>query len=364
MASRPSTAPDFLLSRSHGSVRTQGSRAFFTSVDEALADPSIPLIVGALPFDPTAPAALTVPESVIWEPAALNPHEYYLRGQGSTLSARVAGFDPSPELHASRIKDAVSALRTHPDHRKVVLARAVDIDFDEPVDPRLIAARLIDTSAARDGFIVDLGNSWLVGCSPEMLVRKQGAEISLFPLAGSAPRMSDPALDEAAARELVSSKKNLTEHSYVVADIREKLMPLTSSLTIPDSPVLTSTNEVWHLATPITGTLVDESMSALTLASLIHPTPAICGTPTSWAHSYIQSVESDRHFYAGAVGWADNHGNGEFMVAIRCAEVSADGLHARAWAGGGIVADSDPDEELAETSAKLATIMKALGLTL
>ncbi|MDY6050073.1 MAG: isochorismate synthase [Corynebacterium sp.] len=362
MASRPSTAPDFLLSRAHGSVRTQGSRAFFRSIEDIPADLDAPLIVGALPFDPAAEAALTVPESVIWEPAALNPHAYYLTGDGSRLSAHVAGFDPSPEEHLRRVTEAVATLSADPDFEKVVLARAVDIDFDEPVDPRLIAARLIDTSAARDGFIVDLGGSWLVGCSPEMLVRKQGAEISLLPLAGSAPRPADPAADRATGQQLAASAKNRTEHAYVVEDIRASLEPITTSLTIPDTPQLISTNEVWHLATPITGTLADASLNALQLAAFLHPTPAICGTPTARARNYIQSVESDRRFYAGAVGWADNQGNGEFMVAIRCAEVTADGLHARAWAGGGIVADSDPAEELAETTAKLTTMMKALGL--
>ncbi|QQB45898.1 isochorismate synthase [Corynebacterium glucuronolyticum] len=360
--SRPHTAPDFLLSRVHGSVRTQGRAAFYTSVDEAIAAlPTAGLIVGALPFDPSAPAALTVPKSVIWEETSLHPHPYYLTGEGSTLKAHIAGFDPSPEEHLARVTAAVEALKRG-NLDKVVLARAVDIAFDEPVDPRLVAARLIATSSSHDGFIVDLGGSWLVGCSPEVLVRKQGAEVTCYPLAGTAPRSADPVEDQAAANRLLASAKDLAEHRFVVDDIRASLEPLTSSLTIPDTPELTSTNEVWHLATPIRGKLSDPTLTALDLARAVHPTPAICGTPEEAARQMILDVESDRHFYAGTVGWADAKGNGEFMVAIRCAEVSEDGTRGRAWAGGGIVAQSDPQQELEETTAKLGTILRALGL--
>ena len=359
---RPSTAPDFLLSRSHGSVRTQGRRAFYTSIDEAIeALKSTDLIVGAIPFDPSAPVALTEPESVIWEESSLHPHPYYLTGEGSTLHARIAGFDPSPEEHLKRVTRAVDKL-IKGELSKVVLARAVDISFDEPVDPRLVAARLIATSSAHDGFIVDLGDSWLVGCSPEVLVRKQGREVTCFPLAGTAPRSTDPEKDAESARSLVESAKDLAEHRYVVDSIRESLEPLTTKLDIPSTPQLISTNEVWHLATPIRGELASDSLTALDLARTVHPTPAICGTPEEAARNMILEVESDRRFYAGAVGWADNKGNGEFMVAIRCAEVSGDGTHARAWAGGGIVAQSDPRQELEETTAKLKTILGALGL--
>ena len=119
---------------------------------------------------------------------------------------------------------------------------------------------------------------------------------------------------------------------------------------------------MWHLATPIVGTLSDPAVTALELALQVHPTPAICGTPTDAAEALIQTAESDRGFYAGAVGWSDSSGDGEYMVAIRCAEVSGDGKTARAWAGGGIVADSVAEEELAETGAKLRTILRSLGL--
>lgn len=366
---RPSTAPDFLLSRRTGSVRTQGSRQGISDPEEAVAllrRRAVEMVVGALPFDLNSPAALTVPESIIREDATLEPHSYYRQGPGSVLQARVTGFDPSPEEHMQRVAAAVRTIkRTALD--KVVLARAVDIEFENPVDPRLVAARLIDTSYNRDGFIADLTpggvpGAMLVGCSPEVLVKKQGSTVSAYPLAGSAPRSQDPETDELTAQQLLRSSKNLEEHRYVVEHLKRLLTPLCSHLNIPNNPELTRTNEVWHLATPIVGTLSDPGLTALELALAVHPTPAICGSPTELAEGIIQKIEAPRRFYSGAVGWSDSHGDGEYMVAIRCAEVSGDGRRARAWAGGGIVVDSNPHSELEETTAKLRTILRALGL--
>ncbi len=358
-----------MLSRRTGSVRTQGSRQGISDPEEAidlLRKGSVQMVVGALPFDLNSPAALTVPESIIREDATLEPHAYYRHGPGSVLRARVAGFEPSPEEHRQRVAAAVRTIeRTALD--KVVLARAVDITFDTPVDPRLVAARLIDTSYHRDGFIADLTpggvpGAMLVGCSPEVLVKKQGPNVSAYPLAGSAPRSSDPEVDTQTAQQLLSSAKDLAEHRYVVEHLHRLLAPLCTHLNVPDRPELTRTNEVWHLATPIVGTLKDPGLTALELALRVHPTPAICGTPTELAEGIIQEIEAPRRFYSGAVGWSDRTGDGEYMVAIRCAEVSGDGTTARAWAGGGIVANSNPDSELEETNAKLKTILRALGL--
>lgn len=368
-AHRPVTAPDFLLSRAHGSVRTQGSRETFTDpwdAVDALRSGRVEMVVGALPFDVQAPAALTVPERIIREEGPLEPHSYYRQGEGSVLHAVIAGVDPEPEEHLRRVEAAVGTIRASK-LQKVVLARAVDIAFDPPVDPLLVAARLIDNSYNRDGFIADLTpagreGDMIVGSSPEVLVKRQGSTVTAYPLAGSAPRHADPVLDAGVGKRLAGSVKDLEEHAYVVEHLREKLAPYCERLDIPGTPEVTRTNEMWHLATPIVGTLRDPATSALELAVQAHPTPAICGTPTHAAETLIHTAESDRGFYAGAVGWCDSSGDGEYMVAIRCAEVAGDGTMARAWAGGGIVADSDPAEELAETSAKLRTILRALGL--
>lgn len=365
-SSRPSTAPDFLLSRATGSVRTQGAQQTFDDLDAAVAalrSRDVEMIVGALPFERGARVALTVPENIIREDGPLEPHAYYRNG---TLNARVTGFDPEPKEHLRRVEAAIATIQESK-LDKVVLARAVDIEFGEPTDPRLVAARLIDMSYHRDGFIADLTpagreGAMLVGSSPEVLIKRQGSSVSAFPLAGSAARQKDKARDIVAGQDLARSPKDLREHAFVVDHLRRILSPLCETLDAPHTPQLMKTNEMWHLGTPIVGTLKDPHLTALELAALVHPTPAICGTPTDAAESVIQTAESDRGFYAGTVGWCDNSGDGEYMVAIRCAEVSGDGLSARAWAGGGIVADSDAQAELEETSAKLRTILRALGL--
>ncbi|PIS61128.1 isochorismate synthase [Corynebacterium striatum] len=365
-ANRPSTAPDFLLSRATGSVRTQGAKKTFTDTDaaiNALRTGNVEMIVGALPFNPDEAVALTEPASIIREDGPLEPHAYYRQG---TLNARVTGFDPEPEEHLRRVDAAIATIQSSK-LDKVVLARGVDIEFAAPVDPRFVAARLIDLSANRDGFIADLSpagrpGAMLVGASPEVLVKKQGSTVTAFPLAGSAPRQADKARDHLAGQDLLRSAKDLHEHAFVVDHLRRILSPLCTTLDAPTTPELINTNEMWHLGTPIAGTLKDPKLTALELALLVHPTPAICGTPTEAAQALIETAESDRGFYAGAVGWCDSSGDGEYMVAIRCAEVAGDGLSARAWAGGGIVESSNSQEELAETSAKLRTILKALGL--
>lgn len=364
---RPSTAPDFLLSRASGSVRTQGAVATYTDPELAIADlkvGNVDMIVGALPFERGETAALTAPATIIREDGPLEPHAYYRNNQD--LRATIAGFDPEPEEHLRRVKAAVRTIQESK-LDKVVMARAVDIDFAEPVDPLLVAARLIDLSHNRDGFIADLSpagrpGAMLVGSSPEVLIKRQGSTVTAFPMAGSAARHPDKARDVVAGQDLLHSTKDAEEHAYVVDHLRRLLTPVCSRLDIPGRPQLTSTSEMWHLGTPIVGTLKDPAMNALELALLVHPTPAICGTPTDAAEALITTAETDRGFYAGAVGWCDNTGDGEYMVAIRCAEVAGDGLSARAWAGGGIVADSDPEVELAETEAKLRTIMRAIGL--
>lgn len=368
-AHRPASAPDFLLSRAHGSVRTQGCVESFTdpwAAIDALKAGRVPIVVGALPFDRSAPAALTVPETVIREDGPLEPHAYYRQGPGSLMSATFAGVDPEPEEHLRRVEAAISTIQASK-LEKVVLARAVDITFDPPVDPLLVAALLIDNSVNRDGFIADLSpagvpGAMLVGSSPEVLIKRQGSTVSAYPLAGSAARHPDPATDTLIGKRLAASAKNLQEHAYVVEHLRSTLAPFCSRLDIGALPEVTMTNEMWHLATPIVGTLAEPALSALELALHAHPTPAVCGTPTDAAEALIHTAESDRSFYAGAVGWCDDSGDGEYMVAIRCAEVAGDGRSARAWAGGGIVADSDAEEELEETTAKLRTILRSLGL--
>ncbi|MFZ2177049.1 MAG: isochorismate synthase, partial [Rhodococcus sp. (in: high G+C Gram-positive bacteria)] len=270
--------------------------------------------------------------------------------------------------HVARVRSLVDRLREGP-LGKVVAARSVILTADSPISAEALAARMIRLDPGANGFAVDLspagegfrGHS-LVGASPEVLLSRRGRRVSCRPLAGTAPRRADPSADEREGRGLLESAKNRAEHAFVTAWITEVLAPLCTELSVPDSPVLTSTHEVWHLATPIEGVLRDPAQSALRLATLLHPTPAVCGTPTDLALDTIRDVEEERRFYGGAVGWCDAAGDGDWVVSIRCAEITADGLEALATAGGGIVADSDPQSELDETSTKLQTLLRALGV--
>ncbi|MBM4491281.1 isochorismate synthase [Prescottella equi] len=356
----------FLLSRSDRTLRTAGTRDRYDTVAAAaaaLADGRVELVVGALPFDPSAPTALTAPASAAWTDGPWRPDTVV-----PLPRVTIAGEVPSPAEHVARVRRLVDRLRGG-EFDKVVAARAVRLTADAPIDPEALAARMIRRHETANGFAVDLTASGegyrghtLVGASPEILLGRRGDVVTCRPLAGSAPRRADPDADQAEGAELLASAKNLAEHAYVVEWIREVLAPLCAELDVPASPELTRTGELWHLASPIRGRLLDGSVSSLELARRLHPTPAVCGTPTDRALDAIRDVEGDRRFYGGAVGWCDRAGDGDWVVAIRCAEIDADGTSALAWAGGGIVAASDPDTELAETTTKLGTLLGALGV--
>jgi len=356
----------FLLAQPGGVIRTTGTRRTFDDVERAaaeLASGAAELIVGALPFDPRTPAALCVPEQAQhtagpWRPAALPP----------LPDVRVITEIPSPAEHIARVTKLIEQLSdpAQPLH-KVVAARSVLAAADEPLAPEVIAGHLQVRHPRANIFAVDLTpagrpGATLVGATPEVLVARHGETVTLRPLAGTVPRHPDPAQDAERSRELLASSKNRDEHAFVIEWIRERLAPL-CELSIPDEPELTDTHEVWHLATPIRGRVRDRTTTALDLAIRLHPTPAVCGTPTDLALDAITELEEDRGFYGGAVGWCDARGDGEWVVAIRCAELSADGRTVRAFGGGGIVAASDPRAELDETTAKLRTFLGTLNCT-
>ncbi|MGK8521094.1 isochorismate synthase [Nocardia asteroides] len=354
----------FLLARADGVVRGHGSRVFFDDAQRAraaLREGRAELVVGALPFDPSEPAALCVPEHAehtagSWRPAALP----------ELPEVRVVTEIPSPAEHVARVTKLVEQLEDPAQPlRKVVAARSVLAEARCALDPEVVAAHLLTRHPHANVFAVDLTpagrpGATLVGATPEVLIARQGDIVTLRPLAGTAPRPADPEADAAQARDLLASTKNRDEHAFVIDWIRQRLEPLCAQLSIPATPQLISTQEVWHLATPITGRLSDPAITALDLALLLHPTPAVCGTPTDLALDTIRHTEEDRGFYGGAVGWCDANGDGAWVVAIRCAELSADGRTVRAHAGGGIVAASDPQAELDETTAKLRTLLGAL----
>lgn len=356
----------FVLSRPHGTVRATGASAGFTDATEAaeaLRSGRIGAVTGAIGFTSADDAALLVPETITHS--------------GSTIVGQAP--EPAHAEHVTLIPDAA----THRDRvaraideidsgalSKVVLARAVEFDVEPPVDPDRLLEALAYGNAEHSAFLVDLSVDehtdprarWLVGASPEVLLRKQGLEVTCRPYAGSAARSEDPDVDHAAGRALLASTKDRAEHAFVVDHLRDALEPICRELDVSDQPSLVSTGEMWHLATPIRGVLTDPTITALDLALLLSPTPAVCGTPGDVAAQFISAHEERRGFYAGAVGWSGAAGDGEWMVTIRSLELSDDRRHVRTWAGGGIVAGSEPQAELDETSAKLATVLRALGV--
>jgi len=268
---------------------------------------------------------------------------------------------PAGAAYADAVGRAVGRLRAG-ELEKIVLARSLHLTGAEPFDPAMMLRRL----AARDPrgytYAVDLGaGRTLVGASPELLVSRRGRSVVANPLAGSVPRAADPAEDRRRAEGLLACAKNRREHAVVVEAVADALGPLCTDLVIPAGPELTATASMWHLSTVVTGAVADPSVSALALACALHPTPAVCGTPRAVARPAIAELEAfDRGFYTGMVGWGDASGDGEWVVTIRCAV--SEGRNLRLYAGAGVVAESDPVAELAETSAKFRTMLDALGL--
>ena len=237
---------------------------------------------------------------------------------------------------------------------KVVLARDLIAMADADLDPRWLLRQLSGRYSSCFTFAVD----GLVGATPELLVRRTGDRVDSRVLAGTVRRRGDPAADALLAEGLLGSTKDLEEHAFAVRSVTEVLGRHCATLTVPADAHVLSLANVQHLATDITGRLADDT-SALALAGQLHPTAAVCGTPTEAAQRAIRDLEGmDRGRYTGPVGWVDSRGDGEWGIALRCAEVS--GRTARLFAGCGIVAGSDPDAELAESQAKLAPIRDAL----
>lgn len=276
---------------------------------------------------------------------------------------------PTADEYAGMVEAALARIADGTLH-KVVLGRCLDVISDPPLVPAEIIDRLLQTRPGRYVFSVPLVNDddapadgpILVGASPELLVRRDGLEIACTPLAGSVPRSPDPAEDAARAEGLRHSAKDLAEHAFVVEDIVHALKGVCEEIEYAASPQLLSTDTVWHLATPIRARLSDPGgPSALRLAQLLHPTPAVGGVPTAAANAVIADLEGDlRDWFAGCVGWVDGNGDGEFAVTIRAAVIDGDRL--RLFAGAGIVAGSDPESEVRETGAKLATMARVSGL--
>ncbi|WP_052305094.1 isochorismate synthase [Stackebrandtia nassauensis] len=315
------------------------------------------LLVGAVPFSDTEPAQLLVPDVYRWGPGLAGAEAAPTHSHDTP-----ALCEPPPQHYRDAVATALADIDAT-ELSKVVLARSLRIGLDAPVDIPAVLRQLRHRQRRGYVFACPLPEQRdLVGGSPELLVSRNGDVVTAHPLAGSRPRSGDPRVDTARGAELLASEKDRREHAVVVDAIARSLDPYCAELSAPSTPEIVSTGHMLHLGTRVTGRLRDPLPSALSLAAALHPTPAVCGTPTATAREAIARLEGfDRGFYSGMVGWCDSAGNGEWAVTIRCAEIGARDV--RLFAGAGIVAGSDPAAELAETEAKLQTMLSALGHT-
>lgn len=325
------------------------------------------IVVGALPFDRLQADYLFQPQAF----SIVDGRERAAKPSALPDAVRCA-INAAPA--ASAYGDAVAAcLKLIADSAgdaepltKVVLSRSLELVSTHEFDAAgLLAALARDPSIAVFSTLLpaeaDAPRPLLVGATPELLVSKKGGEVVSHPLAGSARRHDDPAADRRSAAGLEGSEKDRREHRAVVDAVFDALSPYCSELNAPEGTILRSTASMWHLGTRIVGKLKDEDTPVAELASVLHPTPAVCGLPRARAAGVIGQLEGyDRGFYAGAVGWADEKGDGEWYVSIRSARLA--GRRATLYAGAGIVAGSDPAGETDETSAKFVALLSALGI--
>ncbi|WP_430867785.1 isochorismate synthase [Demequina aurantiaca] len=241
---------------------------------------------------------------------------------------------------------------------KVVLARAVGAQAENPIDVRAVLRPLADDYPSCWTFHVD----GLVGATPELLARVDHGLVTSRVLAGTIRPTGDELVDLAHAAALARSSKDREEHEYAVRSVSEVLVDHCASINVPEEPSVLHLPNVMHLATDVTGVL-NHSATSLELVSELHPSAAVCGTPTLAAAAVIDALEDlDRGRYAGPVGWTNAAGDGEWCIALRSAEINReDPTRARLFAGCGIVAASVPESEWAESEAKLEPMRRALG---
>ncbi|MBY3554616.1 isochorismate synthase [Modestobacter lapidis] len=342
------------------------------AVDDPLGVPGSGAVVFAsIAFDPAAGTSVfVVPEVVLgrrdgqtWLTAPAGCDPAGILGPGAPVDGpvgqlRYADGALDPATWCAAVEAALDRIAAG-QLDKVVLARDLLVTAEAPIDPRRLLRRLTARFPDCWTFAVD----GLLGATPELLLRRTGRALSARVLAGTAPRGAGRA-DERLADALQASAKDRAEHGYAVASLVDALRPFCSTLDVPADPVLLTLPNVRHLATDVHGRQHPaDATGLLGLVGAVHPTAAVCGTPTDRATAVIAELEGmDRGRYAGPVGWLDGRGDGEFGLALRCAELTGaeNGRQARLFAGCGIVAGSDPAAELAETQSKFAAVQAAL----
>ena len=270
---------------------------------------------------------------------------------------RVASAMP-PEHYEGAVARAVERIRAGA-LRKVVLAREVQVHAVAEHDGAGVLGVLREAFPTCHVFCAGRGGRAFVAASPELLLRREGMRAATLALAGSIGRSADPAVDDHLGERLLRSEKDREEHAIVTRRIERALRPHAVWVTAAPEPVVVKVANIQHLATPVRAQLARPT-SAVELAGALHPTPAVGGEPHADATSLIPALEGlDRGWYAGPVGWTDANEDGDFAVALRCALL--EGTLARCYAGVGVVRDSDPAAELAETEVKLQALLPVLA---
>jgi menaquinone-specific isochorismate synthase len=327
-----------------------------------------PILFGSFSFDPNEKSILVIPKIILGKKAGKswvtwigdNTQPNFSTLSKSLPSGEITWSDGA--LSESQWKDqvgfAVDSIKQNK-LEKVVLARDQVAASTVAINTRGLLQRLEIEYPSTWLFLVD----GLIGATPELLVRLSKSLVTSRVLAGTIRKTGNEDRDLALAASLAKSSKDLEEHEYAVRSVADALAPFCSSTNVPESPFVLHLSNVMHLATDVTGVLNDSAKQAdiFTLIQQLHPSAAVCGTPTNAAKKFIIDFEKmNRERYAGPVGWIDANGDGEIAIALRCGQLSQDNKSIRIFAGCGVVAGSDPANELAESQAKLMPMRTAL----
>ena len=326
-----------------------------------------PILFASFAFAEEEPSVLTIPEIVVAQKNGKSWITWIGNGQPELVSRIIeqVGLNLSwsqGALSDEEWRSAVNASVTkikEGELEKVVLARDLIAHADKEINPAALIQSLETEYPSTWLFLVDN----LIGATPELLVRLSKSLVTSRVLAGTIRRTGDEERDFALAGSLAKSSKDLEEHEYAVRSVAEALEPFASSTNVPDAPFVLHLPNVMHLATDVTGVINDSAtkVDIFKLISALHPSAAVCGTPTDVARDVITELESmNRARYAGPVGWIDAHGDGEMGIALRCGQIAEDRRSIRLFAGCGIVAGSSAEQELAESQAKLLPMRSAL----
>jgi isochorismate synthase len=343
--------------------------------DEELGGTGRSIAIGTFPFDRSGPGRLLLGERTVrrttdgetlqigvWDesvgPQRLPPFERVIEPVvHDAFTGQQLRDSPSAADYGRRVAKAVDRIRTG-ELRKVVLARTMEVNAGRRLDPRRLVHRLRAVNPNAYTFAAPT-TGIIVGASPELLVSRVGRAVRSNPLAGSAARSGDPDEDRENAARLLASAKDHEEHAIVVDALGTTLASFCRELSWDPAPTLLETPNVWHLSTRFRGLLREPSPGVLELVEALHPTPAVAGEPRDAALEVIAELEPfERGSYAGPVGWVDASGDGEWAIALRCAELRGD--RATLYAGAGIVAGSRPDAEVDETERKFRAFLDAL----